>query len=574
MPSLTETSASPLLLCFANFLLILLSLGPPVAHGASLRDHRLRGSESGSQRGDAPQAPNADMLKALEYVGQRAGADPLLATGYGDDADKLRAMLRLASDRVQSKEEGEEEEEEEERENEEEEREDKSEELLQAVLSTLQQTEKASQPQQKPHGVLPHKKLPLMFEDEEEEGEGDEEEGERGPFKRMNENVEEKYTPQNLATLQSVFDELDKMTRVKTMQRRQDEDDMFDARDVGYEDGDLADWGPLQEQEEDEGEGEGDEEEEEEEEERDNKHEDNQGLDYVDDEDAAESFPVKRSSGPDDVANLVDYYLLRVLEKSEEEEHKRQVEEEEKRAERRVAQHGGSVDPRAVYQLIQISQKYQIPPGDLVDLLRTAEAPQKSGGFSQTSPRKMLKIPQAKLYSRRFPERQKTPEERRTQQILHILGIGGAEDRAPVRKLKQSRLPAGRHRAPAPAQRRPPPGDYDDAADEDELAAYLTAQMLARDPKPAHRERGGGQKRDEAGQSAAGSFERAMQAYFDQMDSDRSPNEKRWSEGEGEGEEEGEGRGGETQMRGFDNEAVMNLLNSLNPEDEESDAKN
>ncbi|KAL6105028.1 scg2 [Pungitius sinensis] len=587
MPSLTETSASPLLLCFANFLLILLSLGPPVAHGASLRDHRLRGSESGSQRGDAPQAPNADMLKALEYVGQRAGADPLLATGYGDDADKLRAMLKLASDRVQSKED---EEEEEERENEEEEREDKSEELLQAVLSTLQQTEKASQPQQKPHGVLPHKKLPLMFEDEEEEeGEGDEEEGERGPFKRMNENVEEKYTPQNLATLQSVFDELDKMTRVKTMQRRQDEDeeddegDMFDARDVGYEDGDLADWGPLQEQEEDEEEGEGEEEEEEEEEQRDNKHEDNRGLDYVDDEDAAESFPVKRSSGPDDVANLVDYYLLRVLEKSEEEEHKRQVEEEEekKRAERRVAQtqHGASVDPRAVYQLIQISQKYQIPPGDLVDLLRTAEAPRKSGGFSraenrlsQTSPRKMLKIPQAKLYSR-----QKTPEERRTQQILNILGFGGAEGRAPVRKLKQSRLPAapaGRHRAPAPPQRRPPPGDYDDAADEDELAAYLTAQMLARDPKPAHRERGGGQKRDEAGQSAAGAFERAMQAYFDQMDSDRSPNEKRWSEGEGEGEEEGEGRGGETQMRGFDNEAVMNLLNSLNPEDEESDAKN
>nr|XP_040028211.1 secretogranin-2 [Gasterosteus aculeatus aculeatus] len=605
MPSLTETSASLPLLCFANFLLLLLSLGPPAARGASLRDHRLRGSESDSQRGDVPQTPDADMLKALEYVEsvrQRAGADPLLAAGYGDDADKLRAMLRLASNPVQSKED------EEEEEREEEEREDKSEELLQAVLSTLQQTEKASQPggayprgQPKQHGVLPHKKLPLMFEDDEEEGEGDEEdeedeedEGERGPFKRMNENVEEKYTPQNLATLQSVFDELDKMSGVKTTQRRQDaadngeeeddadEDDTFDVRNVGYDDGDLAEWGPLQEQEEEEGE-------------EDNRHEDNRGLDYVDDndeeadedasedagEDAGESLLVKRSSGPDDVANLVDYYLLRVLEKSEEEEHKRQVEEEERKmAERRAAQtrHSDTVDPRAVYQLIQISQKYQIPPEDLVDMLRTGQttnALRKSGGFSraenrlsQTSPKKTHKTPQAKLHSRRFPERQETPEDRRTEQILDILGFGGAEERAPVRKQKQSRLPAlsaGRPRASAPAQRRPPPGDYDDTVDEDELAAYLAAQMLARYPK--HRDRGAGQKRDEAGQSAAGSFERAMQAYFDQMDSDRSPNERSWSEGEG------EGRGGVTEMQRFDNEAVMKLLSSLNPETEESDAK-
>uniref|UniRef100_G3N4U8 Secretogranin II n=1 Tax=Gasterosteus aculeatus TaxID=69293 RepID=G3N4U8_GASAC len=503
MPSLTETSASLPLLCFANFLLLLLS--------PSLRDHRLRGSESDSQRGDVPQTPDADMLKALEYVEsvrQRAGADPLLAAGYGDDADKLRAMLRLASNPVQS---------------------NKSEELLQAVLSTLQQTEKASQPggayprgQPKQHGVLPHKKLPLMCE--------------RGPFKRMNENVEEKYTPQNLATLQSVFDELDKMSGVKTTQRRQDaadngeeeddadEDDTFDVRNVGYDDGDLAEWGPLP-------------------------------TDTRTTEGAGESLLVKRSSGPDDVANLVDYYLLRVLEKSEEEEHKRQVEEEERKmAERRAAQtrHSDTVDPRAVYQLIQISQKYQIPPEDLVDMLRTGQttnALRKSGGFSraenrlsQTSPKKTHKTPQAKLHSRRFPERQETPEDRRTEQILDILGFGGAEERAPVRKQKQSRLPAlsaGRPRASAPAQRRPPPGDYDDTVDEDELAAYLAAQMLARYPK--HR------------------------AYFDQMDSDRSPNERSWSEGEG------EGRGGVTEMQRFDNEAVMKLLSSLNPETEESD---
>ncbi|KAI3354507.1 hypothetical protein L3Q82_019018, partial [Scortum barcoo] len=588
------------------------------------------GSEPDSQRGGVRQAPNADMLKALEYIEglrQRTGADSqqraTLATGYDaghvDDAEKLRAMLRLASNPMQSKDEDEDEEDEEGRE-------DKSEELLQAVLSTLQQTEKASKPasirpsdegtgikegtyprvQQKQHGIRPHKKLPLLFEDE-EEGEGDV--GEEGPdlehespFKRTNENVEEKYTPQNLATLQSVFDELDKLTSVKATNKRQDEeddmeeddeedaDDLFNVRNVAFDDvgGDLADWGPIHEEEE---------------EERDNKHEADRGLDYVDDNDEEdeeddeeeddERYPEKRSNDPDDVANLVDYYLLKVLEKTEEEEQKREIEEEEKkRAERRAAQaqYRDTIDPQAIYQLIQISQKYQIPPEDLVDMLKTGEVasqdnPRRSNELaraenklSQLSLKKTHKIPEAKLYNRRFPDRQKTPEELRTEEILNILGLGGAEDRTPARKQKQyksslSRLhtqPAGRSGESAPTQQRlpsTPKDDYDDTVDEDELAAYLAAQMLAQYPNSAYSSSSGsnraGQKRDGVGQSATGSFEQAIQDYFDQMDSDKSLNEKRQSEDNE--------RGDDMQMQGFDNEAVMKLLSYLNPETEESD---
>lgn len=622
-----STTGKTFLVCFANLLLILLFLSSSGVHAASLREHRLRGSESDSQRGNFQQAPNVDMLKALEYIKdlhQRAGSHSQphssLSAGYDtshmDDAEKLRAMLSLVSNPMQTK--YEEEQEGEEKDG----REDKSEELLQAVLSTLQQTEKTSKPaslrpsvegaatkdgtyprvQQKQHGITPHKKLPLMFEDE-EEGEGDEEDEDdrpdlerESPFKRTNENVEEKYTPQNMATLQSVFDELDKLTSAKTMHKRQDEedddeedDDMFNVRNVAYDDvgGDLTDWGPLQEQEE----------EDEEEEERDNKHEVDRGLDYFDDNDEEaneadeeeddESYPVKRSKDADDVANLVDYYLLKVLEKTEEEEQKREIkeDEEEERAERRVTQtqYRDNMDPRAIYQLIQISQKYQIPPEDLMDMLKTGEMVNQDHSrktnknkLPQISSKKTHKIPETKFYSRRLPNRQKSPEQLRTEEILNILGLGATEEQAPIRKQKQyksslSRLrtqPTGRSGESTPTQRRLPStlkDEYDDTADEDELAAYLAAQMLAQYPNPVYsiNNNKASQKRDDVGQGMTGSFEQAIQDYFDQMDSDKNLNEKRQTE-----DDKG---GSDKQMQGFDNEAVMKLLSYLNPETKESD---
>lgn len=626
----TFTADKPLFLGFAHLLLIL-SLGLCGVHGSSLREHRLRGSEADSDRENSGRlTPNADMLKALQYIEslhQRTSAQQhpsfpaRFDVGHLGDAEKLRAVLRLASKPMQSNDEDEEEGEE---------REDKSEELLQAVLSTLQQTEKANplllrpsveepqdgaypRTQQKQHSIRPHEKLPLMFEDE-EEGERDEEDEDpdleqESPFKRTNENVEEKYTPQNLATLQSVFDELDKLTSAKSVNKRHDEEDkaeedeeeegdgeMFDVRNVAYDSagGDAAEWRPLAEQEDEEGE------------EDEDKPEASRGLDYInDDEEHADedeeeedggSFPAKRSDDADDVANMVDYYLLKVLEKTEEEQ-KRELEEEElERAERRAAQwpNRDGVDPRAVYQLLHISQKYQIPPENLLDMLNTGEMANQNrlsktsklsraqNRLSQMFSRKKQKIPEATFSNRRFHSRQKTPEEQRREQVLNILGLRGGDSRAPLRKEQQyrsslSRLrarPAGRPGEPSPTQQRRPgtsKGNYDDGADEDELAAYLAAQMLAQYPQPTHRSNKAGQKRDD-GRSLADSLEQAVQDYFDQMDSDKSLNEKRQSEDEERGGGAQAQTQTQTQAQGFDSEDVMKLLSFLDPENDESGA--
>ncbi|XP_034354932.1 secretogranin-2 isoform X2 [Arvicanthis niloticus] len=102
--------------------------------------------------------------------------------------------------------------------------------------------------QQWPERKLKHMRFPLMYEENSREN----------PFKRTNEIVEEQYTPQSLATLESVFQELGKLTGPNNQKREKvdeeqklytdDEDDVYKTNNIAYEDVvGGEDWSPIEE---------------------------------------------------------------------------------------------------------------------------------------------------------------------------------------------------------------------------------------------------------------------------------------------------------------------------------------
>lgn len=496
--------SKPSQLCVSSVFL-LLSVVLSGIPAASFRDHRLRGTDS-----NAP-GPNEDMLKALEYIQnlhQRSAKDQQTS-----DSERSTSATDPQSDGPRLERE-----------------EDKSEELLQAVLSTLQQTEKAGDQKEQPS--TSHQKLPLMFEEDQDFDRGD-------TFKRTNENVEEKYTPQTLATLQSVFDELGKVTNFNSKRENgeEEDDDLLNARDLAYNEGD---WDQDEAEE---------------------REEVARALDYLDanDQENEESLVSKRSDDEDEgeMANLADFYLLKVLEQTEEEEQKkRELEEEEEEKERmeRAAEFRNSIDPKVIYRLLQISQKYQIPPEDLIDMLRSGERLKVAPVYLK----KTYKKPQ--FYNRRLPVRQKTPDEARTERILKILGLSGDENNAQTPYRKQYKniypRPAWRQGSPIAKQQQYPTklkDDYDDT--ENELATFLAARMLSK--YPTYKSKTSQKREEDETEEDAELFERAVQDYFDQLDSNR--NEKRQLDLEQRGAEE------------FDNEDMMKLLSFVNPDE---DAKN
>ncbi|XP_055473058.1 secretogranin-2 isoform X1 [Psammomys obesus] len=222
--------------------------------------------------------------------------------------------------------------------------------------------------QQWPERKLKHMQFPLMYEENSREN----------PFKRTNEIVEEQYTPQSLATLESVFQELGKLTGPSNQKREKvdeeqklytdDEDDVYKTNNIAYEDVvGGEDWSPIEEKIETQTQ----------EEVRDSK-ENMEKNEQINEE-------MKRSG------------QLGLQDEENQKEAKDQLSEDASKVItylRRLVNSVGSgrsqngqngdrvvrllekpLDSQSIYQLIEISRNLQIPPEDLIEMLKAGEKP-------------------------------------------------------------------------------------------------------------------------------------------------------------------------------------------------------
>ncbi|XP_065496499.1 secretogranin-2 [Caloenas nicobarica] len=203
------------------------------------------------------------------------------------------------------------------------------------------------------------------------------------PFKRTNEIVEEQYTPQSLATLESVFQELGKMAGPSNHKKERldedqklytdDEDDVYKVNNIAYEDVvGGEDWNPIEEKVESQTQ----------EEIKDSKEEIDKHEEEIDDEmkrSGKLSFledEIRRDNKDqmsENVSKLMNYYLKRLMGGTGNRKLRTGGELEEKRAPMFLDK---QLEPQSIAQLIEISRNLQIPPEDLIDMLKAGEKKQ------------------------------------------------------------------------------------------------------------------------------------------------------------------------------------------------------
>ncbi|XP_060941136.1 secretogranin-2b [Limanda limanda] len=551
----------------AVVLLAFLLHGCAVQAASLPRHFRLRGGESDGQPAAYP--PSPDMMKALEYIEslkQRNG-DRAEPADY-DEVDKFKILLQLAAQQDESPGDrqpapGAQ-------------RQDiTAEQLMKALLKSLQdqagreaklspasaprndrrthrhRTKETEVPQSPPSEFSnfprPHKKYPLMFEDEEN----------TDASKRATEDLDEQYTPQSLANLRSIFEELGRMPTFGAQKRdlfgddEEEEEDGFSLRSPAYEDvAGGEEWVPVEEREETE--------------EMVNGSHEEMARALGEQEEAERDEMQRRANqnqeGAEDDTKLVDYYLLKVLEMSDQSQKRDNTGEQRKRLIR-----PSIVDPRTVKELLELSLKLHVPPQDLIDMLLTQELRKLHRDRPAQVRYTTSQTPKIRYYSRRLPVKSKPPvEDMDREDFLDIIGVETISNEYPVvqRPMKTSpsadRIPlvskppasSGPVKIPSAAGRREnlflselnkmplkrqSGGAHDEEEDddeggdvEDEVTTYLAAKILTEYPSSSI------SKRDTQaqlkGQFPYELYERAMKDYLGQADSALRPVAKRESE--------------------------------------------
>lgn len=361
-----------------------------------------------------------------------------------------------------------------------------------------------------PERKLKHMRFPPMYEENSRDN----------PFKRTNEIVEEQYTPQSLATLESVFQELGKLTGPNNQKRERvdedqklytdDEDDIYKANNIAYEDVvGGEDWSPVEDKSESQAQ-------EEVRDSRENIEKNEQMNDEMkrsvklglQDEDLQKEGKDQLS---DDVSKVIAYLKRLVTAAGSGRSQNGQ------NGERATKLFEKPLDSQSIYQLIEISRNLQIPPEDLIDMLKTGEKPN-----GLVEPEQELELPvdlddiseadldhpdvfQTKMLSKSgYPKTpghavtEALPDGLSVEDILNLLGVESAANQKPPyfpnqynREKVLSRLPysPGRSRVnPIPKAAWGPDAEnrqaaYENLNDKDQDLGEYLARMLVKYPE-------------------------------------------------------------------------------------------
>ncbi|ELV09945.1 secretogranin-2 [Tupaia chinensis] len=353
------------------------------AETASFQRHHLLQKEPDLGLGNAQRFPNPEMIRALEYI------EKLRQQAHKEESNPDYNPYQGVSLPLQQKENGDE------SHLPESSKDSLSEdEWMRIILEALRQAENEPQSapkENKPYALNSEKNFPMDMSDDYETQRWPErklkhmqfplmyEENSRdNPFKRTNEIVEEQYTPQSLATLESVFQELGKLTGPNNQKRERvdeeqklytdDEDDIYKANNIAYEDVvGGEDWNPVEEKIESQTQEEvKDSKENIEKNEQINEEMKRSGQVGLQEEDLQKDSKDQLS---DDVSKVITY-LKRLVNAAG--SGRSQNGQNGDRATRLFEK---PLDSQSISQLIEISRNLQIPPEDLIDMLKTGEKP-------------------------------------------------------------------------------------------------------------------------------------------------------------------------------------------------------